>query len=505
MARVLNTQIISTPISKLVELPSSYIVNGQFYNKVDMSPSPLDFGFYESSNKCEMIINQSAFSGCDLAGKTTNGAVPDSSNSNISYCVKPGIYNHTDGYTYVIFYKTEKYGNDVKIKSYRWKGDRASRQCFGNIIDQDDSYLYVTITCEDYKTLIFKLNKETMAESGTYEFGANKYVSVVRSTDMYIYLAVTGASNYFVITKYNKVAGTATIIKDDTGASGGYSSQCIIAKHPANPNVFYAVRDGFMTNSLHYSIIRQYILDINTDTVGTTNLDMDLFGLSFGASIPTIDNKVNVMNELFTFTDNNKTFMAYVRYGEGVTISNSFMLVFEFISDNEIKLIQETKFSPIIFTMCLPANNNKTLMLANNGQVRFYSWNSYSKKFENTSTVVKAISVVGCDIDGNILIQYEDSSVDMFSEVMAINVSANLESEEYEYNGVDIASNVIVYAQNYNGEFVSTNVKLTLIGPAVFTATNDNVLTLATSTMSPNILPITIKDSGYVRVTVEML
>lgn len=505
MARVLNTQTISTPISKLVELPNNYIINGQFYKKVDMSPSPLDFGFYESSSKCEMIINQSTFTGCNLAGKVISGAVPDSSNSNISYCVKPGVYNHTDGFSYVIFFKTEKYGNDVRIKSYKWKGDVASRQCFGNILDQDETYLYVTVTCEDYKTNIFRIDKETMTISGLYDFGANKYVSTIRATDMYIYLAVTGANNYFVITKYNKVAGTATIIKDDTGASGAYSSQCIIAKHPTNPNMFYSIRDGFMANSLHHSIIRQYILDANTDTVGATNISMDLSGLSFGASIPTIDNKINVMNEIFTFVDNDKIFLAYVRYGEGISINNSFMLVFEFINEVEIKLIQEAHFSPVAFKMCLSANNNKTLILGNEGQARFYSWNSYSKKFENTSTVVKAISMIGCDIDGNILIQYEDSSVDMYSSVMAINVTANLENELYEYDGSDITSNIIAYAQNYNGDFVSTNIKLTIVGPAVFTATNDNVLTLATSSMSPNILPITIKDSGYIRVTVEML
>ena len=203
--------------------------------------------------------------------------------------------------------------------------------------------------------------------------------------------------------------------------------------------------------------------------------------------------------------DNDKNYITYVRYGEGITNTNSFMLTFEIINDTEFKLVQETKFSPVNFRMCLGANNNKTLLLGNDGQVRFYTWNSYSKKFENTSTIVKSISMIGCDIDGNILVQYADSSVDMYSEVMALSVTANLEKEFYEYNGSDIASNVIAFAQNYNGEFTSTNIKLTLIGPAVFTATNDNVLTLTTSNISANVLPITIKNSGYVRVTVEML
>lgn len=505
MARVLNAQTITTPVSKLVELPSNYIINGQFYNKTDMSPSPLDFGFYETSSNCEMIINQAAFNGCGLAGKVNQGAVPDSSNSNISYCVKPGVYNHTDGYVYTIFFKTEKYGNDVKIKSYKWKGDAASKQCFGNILDQDETYLYVSVICENYKTLVFRISKETMTASGVYDLGENKYVSLVRTTDMYIYLAVTGANNYFVVSKYNKVAGTATIMKDDTGAAGGYSSQCIIARDPKNPNIFYAIRDGFMLNSLHHSLVRQYILDINADTVGAAYMNLDLTSLSLGASIPTIDNNINTMNELFIFTDNGKTFMTYVRYGEGITTENSFMLTFEFVNDTEIKLVQEINFAPVNFKMCLCANNNKTLLLGNDGQIRFYTWNSYSKKFENTSTVVQAISMIGCDIDGNILIQNNNSSVDMYSTVMAISVTANLENEFYEYNGSNIASNVIAFAQNYNGNFVSTNIKLTLVGPAVFTATNDNVLTIPTSTMSPNVLPITIKDSGYIRVTVEML
>ena len=133
MAKVLNSQTISSSISKLVELPNNYIINGQFYNKTNMSPSPLDFGFYPSSSKCEMIVNKMVFPKCDLAAKTTQGILPDGSSSNISYCVKNGISNHSDGYSYVTFFKTEKFGNDVKIKSYTWKGDSASKQCFGNI------------------------------------------------------------------------------------------------------------------------------------------------------------------------------------------------------------------------------------------------------------------------------------------------------------------------------------------------------------------------------------
>lgn len=505
MARILNGQYVNGPISKLVELPSSYIINGQFYNKIDMSPSPLDFGFYQTSTYCEMVVNQTAFTGCDLSGKITQGAIPDSSNSNISYNVKPGVYNHLDNFPYTIFYKTEKNGNDVRVKSYAWKCDAINKQNFGNIIDQDDNFLYVCVIGEGYKSLVFKLDKETMLASGIYDVGADKYVSVVRVTDMYIYLAITGANNYFVISKYNKNSGVATIIKDDTGATGGYSAQCIVAKDPVEPNTFYAIRDGYMQNNLHRSIIRKYVLDISSDTVDAIYMDMDLTGLTYGASLPNIDNKTNVMNELYTFIDRGISYLVYLRYGEGLTMANSSMFVFEFINSTTLKLVQETNFTPVTFNMALTISGNKALMLGNNGQVRFYSWNSTSKKYEHTASIVRPISIMGCDIDGNVLIQYQDSSVDMFSSVIAISLTANLEKEYYEYNGHDIASNAIVFAQNFTGEFISTSVKLTIIGPAVFSATNEKILTISTSNVNPNVIPITIKDSGYVRIAIEMI
>lgn len=505
MAKILNTQAIGGSISKLVELPSNYIINGQFYKKTDLSPSPLDFGFYSTSTNCEMIVNKVAFEGCNLAGKITSGSVPDSSQSNISYSVKSGAYNNPDRYAYTTFFKTVKNGSDIKITSYSWKCSAESSKSFGQIVDQDEKYLYVVLMGEGYQSLITRLDKNTMTASGTYNAGSDKYISIIRTNDSYVYAAITGANNYFAVVKYNKIAGTATVIYDDTGISGGYSSQCIIAHHPNDKNTFYAIRDGFMQNNLHRSVVKQYVLDVNTDTVGTTYVDMDLSGYTQGVSIPTIDNSVEVMNELYIFTDNGTKYLVYIRYGKSVSIANSSLLVFEFLDDTSIKLVQEVNFSPIKFTMSLTANNGKTLLLANNGQVRFYSWNSVSKRYEHTSSVVKAIGLIGCDIDGNILIQYADSSVDMFSTVMAIGVSANLEKEQYEYYGSDLTSNVIAYAQNFNGEFVATNARLTLIGPAVFTSTDTAEIEITTSTVNPTILPITIKDAGYVRVIIDLI
>lgn len=174
-------------------------------------------------------------------------------------------------------------------------------------------------------------------------------------------------------------------------------------------------------------------------------------------------------------------------------------------TEDDFKLKQELNFAPIGFTMQLLANNNKTLVLANNGQLRFYTWNSYSTQFEHTSSIVKPLACIGCDIDGNILVQYEDTSVDIYSTVMAINVTALLENENYSYEGNDIATNAIVYTQNFSAQFVSSNIKLTLIGPAVFTSTGENKMSLTTSSVGPNILPVTIKDSGYVRIAVELI
>lgn len=506
MAKILNNLTITSPVSKLVELPNNYVINAQFYNKTDISPIPLTFGIYPSSTRCEMATYKNSTHTGQLPVKVTNGVVPDSKDSSITYTVKPGSYNHTDGYAYSYLYKTQKDNfNNVTITSTKFNSDNGSEYSSIDIVDQDDTYVYVRFIGDGYKSYITRVEKESFTQSGLYDLGADKYVTLIKATEMYIYFAVTGLNNYFTVVKYNKIAGTGTIIKDDAGTTGGYTNHCIIAKDPTNDSIFYAVRDGFMLDSLHRVVIKKYVLDINTDIVDSSYVSLDLTGLTWGASIPMADNKNTIMNELFIFTDKDKKYLVYSRYGKAITVQNSSTFVFEIKTEDEFVLKQEMNYTPIGFTMQLLANNNKTLILANSGQLRFYTWNSHSTQFEHTSSIVRPLSCIGCDIDGNILVQYDDTSVDIYSTVMAINVTAVLEKENYEFEGNAVATNAIVYTQNFSAEFVSSNVKLTLIGPAVFTATGENKMDLTTSSVGPNILPITITDSGYVRIAIELI
>lgn len=500
MAKILNKSTITTPICKLVELSSDYSINGQFYNKTDMSPRQLVFGAYQSSNVCEMATYKNRANLGAFPIRVDNGMVADDKNSQITYTIKPCV-DTSNKNTYV--YKTVKdeYGNvTITTASYA-----TTTYSSANIIDQDDVFIYVSFISDAHQSTISKISKDTMTISGVYDFGINKFINVIKADEMSIYIAVTGVNNYFAVAKYNRFSGTVTIIKDDTGKTGGYTNFSNIINDPLDINTFYCIRDGWMLDGMHRVVIKKYVIDSLTDTVDSVYVNLELPGLTWGASMPSADNLLNVMNELILFKDGSKNYVSYIRYGNGISKNNVSLFVFEMMPSDTFLLKQEINFKGYVPSAVMSINNGNVLILSNQTQAMFYTWNKYSKIFEKTSNVSKMITSVASDKNENVFIQYSDTSVDMYSKTMPINIVALLEEETYDYKNVDLQASALVYAQNFSSGFVASQLKLFLIGPAKFTSTGSNVMTVSTSSSAPMSIPVTITGAGYIKISVELL
>lgn len=509
MAVIINGTKIDGNVAKMVELADEFIINGQVYDKSSLAPKPLTFAPIASSPANELAMYKQCYflSGGYNFSRIENGVVIDKNNPEIVYVVSPGILNYPDGAMYARIAKVQRQGRETSITSVTRKGSTGSIPITVDIISQDDIYLYIVEQIHNQKSYIYKLRKETMVVEGLYDCGDNKAITIIRNTESAIFFSVSGSTGDFKIMKYNKITGAGTVILDDTGAANGSKQRSIVSKI-SDDGYFYAVRDGFAFDGIRRVIIRKYLLDTIAETVLASTVTLDLEGLTWGASIPMVYNNWDCLNELFYHEDADGSYMTMIRYATKTTTMPSTecsMFVFKIINDTSFKLIQEINFTPIFFEGVLPINEGQGLILGGKSRLHFYLWNSLAKKFENTSVYSRDISAIGLDYNNNIWLQNTDTSLEIFAQAMPIKLEANLEKEKYEYKGVEIDSSVFVFAQNFNGKYVTANLEISLVGPAYFPDVNEKTKIVTTSNLNVLTIPVKITDSGYVRVNVRIV
>ena len=102
----------------------------------------------------------------------------------------------------------------------------------------------------------------------------------------------------------------------------------------------------------------------------------------------------------------------------------------------------------------IPVVANQTIMLAYESGVHIYTWDSGTTSYKKVSSFDVPVSAVGCDNNNNLYIQYTDTSIEMISNVMPINVYVDFEKDSYPYDGSsDILTNVALYVQNYQNKY----------------------------------------------------
>ena len=74
--------------------------------------------------------------------------------------------------------------------------------------------------------------------------------------------------------------------------------------------------------------------------------------------------------------------------------------------------------------------------------------------------------------------------------------------ECFSHNGVDIAGDVYAYSQNYAGEYLTSNVEITLSGNAFFADGSKKHRTV-TSNVNKISIPIVIKGPGMLKVNIK--
>lgn len=505
MAKILNSVALKGNISKMIELGDNLIINGHSYDKNTFSPISLDFCPVTVTAFNEMILSQTTYVRSPwIKNKTTNGYIVDNTNPNIYYCVSQSSLASGGS----IIYKLTKDNNAWTMQSF--ETFLSTGRALIDIVSQDNQKVYFTVnrdTSASYSYLGY-VNKATMI--GTYININTANIKVLKDTDMYIYFATAGVSNStHYVGKYNKVTNSVTWISTDTVSSSYYSE--IEPSNMDGEGIFYTVRDGFsFGNTDHFIAYRKNALDINKDTVNIATVTVD-------TSI--LDNKhvfskssMQICNALYDFTDPNtgKKYMTHIIYNKGtdtITLNSneSAMYTYEIKDENNWKLVSYNKFNPIVYNAILPVLNNQTLMIGYENGCHIYTWDTGTTSYKKVSAFDSPVIAMGCDSNNNLYIQYSDSSIEMVSNVMPVTVFADFNKDVYDYNGEDISTAITVYVKNYQGKYLSTSLQINLYGNCKFTDDSSRIKKITTSNLDVLTIPVTITDSGNLKVAVKAL
>jgi hypothetical protein len=508
--KILNSTTINGNMSKLLETPDYFIINGQIYDKGTLSPLPLSFCPVNVSVNNEMILNQTAYVNSQWYLNHSNCQyILDSNDSNVSYVVVEGLAANNQC---ALVRLTKKPDGSIATTPCNLGN---TYYCFVDILGQDAQKIYIMFyqSYGGYYSYIGYIDKTTLAWTNL-NLNCGNY-KVLKMTDMYIYYAAQSVGTLNLqIMKYNKTNNTNTILYTDVkSGSTGYNFQTVVSDMDSN-GVFYIKDDGkWFGMADHYMTIRKFILDTSKDTVVASVVNLD------NSKWPNPQIMINVINAGFqntnymlNITDPNtsKKYIAILTYNGGnqniyLNPIDSQILVYEVTDPDNFKLVSWNSFNPIIYKTFLSINNNQTLLLAFENGVHIYTWNSGTTSFQKVSGMDNPMAAVGVDNNNNIYIQNKDTSIDMISNVMPINVYCDFEKDEYPYNSVNIDTNVILYVQNYQNKYLSSSVQLTLYGNCKFTSNNSRTITVTTSNLDKLSVPVSITGEGNLEVVYKIL
>lgn len=499
----LNSNYLSGNISKMAELSDAYVINGQIYDK-NMIPKALQTLPIESTTDVEINLYTTAYTNTRSnsgSSRINKSLIVDNNNSNICYKVIQN-YNSTNRGAYLA--KITDSDGQFSIQ----KGTLLSSGSDTlDIISQDSTNVYCkySIISTSY---VLAINKNTLNHIST----GISYVSmnnIIFENDLYLYTwNYSWSPSAIYLYKVEKSTMNKTLLYTYSLGSA-FSITNVVNVSNTTPGKFYSIIDGYATTQKHQFLYKKYIFDSVFETISESTINIDYNNL-VDDYIEIYQNSYyySLCNELLEYTDSDgKKYITHFIYNQGTGVfsaENSAMYTYEMIDSDNWKLVNYTLFTPVIYKAILPVYNNSIIFAIYGNGYSMYVWDSVTKQYIESASSSETITAAGIDMNNNIYIQKGDSRVDIISKTVPSTIFADFEEDSYEYNGVDISSNIIVYAKNMENKFINTNLELKLSGNVVFTDTGLQKKSISTSNLGKLTIPVTITDSSMLRVSVSI-
>lgn len=508
MAKILGTDSIKSAVPKMVELTDDFIINGQVYNKSNLSPKPFKTLALEgvTSDLLDPIMFDCAYvSNAKTAGsnpRNTNSIVVDKDDPNITYIINTS--NHTSQYLMKIT-KTSKNIKCEKVVIYGSLAANYGGQ--GQIVDQDDDNIYIFANCgvndaNAYNTRISQVNKTTMSITNVNVGGGRS--SIVYKDNLYIYIAAMSGAGILSVYRYTKSAASITkIFTKEVETTGAYTFKSSINTGTLNGNTlsFYYFIDYVTSN--HNLVARRCEVDLLTAQATVSDVNINFNGLDpTELLLPAVSSYDRVILDQVSLLSNNQLYLSLIPYTIGGDITpgelNS-IYTFKITGDNDFTLVSKKQLKTSFSTM-LTMNDNNTVILANNDVAIFMKWDDTLEAYVETNSYSGEVAFVSRDMNNTIWIQNENTSVEQFSLSIPIEIYSDFEKSQYEYEDSDINTYISVYAKNFGGDYIESNITLTLTGNCYFALNNSKTLTITTSSINPIQIPVVITGASVIGV-----
>lgn len=503
MAKILNSLKFNGNVPKVIEQPDTLILNGQVYDKNSFSAKALDFCPINAGNRNEMYMYRTAYIDYQWChNRNDQTFLADSNDPNIVYFATTGQYSTS------AFWKIQKTSTGYNTYSISIGATNSEIMEF---IGQDSTKIYVMMQRNygSHQSYFGYIDKASFTSMTWVDLGNMSTIRVLKETESTFYCASMWEDRAYIF-KYNKNTNAVTVLLDDyQTASDDY--RCLAT--PMNSNgEFYIVKDAIISGgTVHKAMYRKYTLNWVSETVSFVDCTVDL-SIKPNPIVPftTSSNDGRIKHELFFVQDGGKTYLNHVVYNNGnaaiyLQADKCFLHTYEIVSSSNLKLVSWKEFNPIVYKAMMNMYDNKLLLLGHEGGVHFWSWNSSTKSFEKTTGVDAQIFAFGCDMNNNIYIQYQDTSVEMLSNTLPVTIYADFQYESYTYNGTDLDVTLEVYAKNFMDQYLNANIELTLFGPIRFADTGLKKKTVTTSNLNKLSIPVILSGEGLMKVNTKVI
>lgn len=510
IGKILSKNSFTGSISKLVELEDSLIMNGIEYDKDTKKFNGRD-AYDIITNNNAMILKRLEY--VAFGGGTDYLWVKDNKDENTYYVISNQVKSETYAIPSIVYIITK--GEEVSVTEVIISPASSSYTQNAEIIGQNDDFVFLNVIfngATPYKSYVNKmvLNKKTKKmetvtpKSNLYSM----YTKVLSFKDQGVEeIYYDGYNNNMVYDKY--------YISDDNYPYGYQEYKSTIPMKYVNHIVKPSSLDK-KTNKVYFPYVTQ-----QGDSLGFAYFDRNdntfkELVVRDGNSMLDINNLGYYTLHCETFWENGKHFLFL-----GVTISAGYssydtmtylkpikFYLFEIENNNQLILKDlHNGEDHILYSNLIFLKEERLVLCCSKYAFTFLKIDTINDVFEKTfikQTRFDASLLFGVGEDGKIYRQLEDTSIEEMSVGVGANLIVDIEKEVYNYNGVDINSNVKVGFKDILGNFIDVKILLKLYGNATFDD-NSKQKEIQLTKNGISTIPIIIKGQGKISANATLI
>lgn len=527
--QILNDKsIITQAVPRIVETPAHLVINTQVHDKASLKPVPFEFNAisvpvtFSSLSRCIWTYNNNYGKNMFLhSGSSKNQKLyQDSSDPNIFY----SLFKHSNNGVKLIKFKKEENNIseqwNISANTDGYKGSHCGAMGYGSdiqIIYQSEQYIvfilkYLTASSGNWGTTkdnysVKKLNKKTNVITDITNFAQGEGEPILwdcqflESANDYVYYW-RQAGNKFAILKLNLSTNELTTlftIEND--------SDLTVTDNPVKiGEYFYTIKDNYTQSGLHEYCFCKIKLDIATDTVTKDVVNINLNGFELDTASGQVLSGIGqgVYHTLNILEFNNKKYILCTVHStpnQNYYPNQHKHIIFE-IADAEI-IVKDVITFPNGCKGVLEYINSNTLVFLFTDSIAFYKFDGTKEKYILTYRKAGIFNTIGFDTLNRFYMQHSTGAIDVVTSMNACILKADFANEYYTSINTDTEINF--YAKNFLDEYLSTDVKITLLGPVQFKDDKSKTKIVKTSDTGIKTLPVTITGSGKIEVVITQL